>query len=258
MRRVRLRFMREFEFSTVAPLLSIAVPREERVDCLFRCPRSGVEVPSWGAVPDPSGQPTPRWPQSLLGALATVQRALQGSAEPESRSSLSAEQFQAAVVSTFQAVAYCFTWDEGTWVARDAAQAVQEFTEQLKQAPLKADDRRLLAKLMWQLAPADGEIHPAELALLEEFGIVRQLGPITPEDYTWATPGKPREIILLLGWALALSDERLHLAELELLEQLAEDLGVPFERTVELKKLADLYVYHRGRTEEGSPAPRRE
>lgn len=245
--------MREVEFSAIAPLLSTAIPREGRVDCLFRCPRTGIEVPSWGAVQDSGGPARPLWPESLLGALATVQRTLQSPGEVEQEGSLSAAQFQAAVVSAFEAVIHCFAWDDGAWVARDAAQAMQDFTEQLKEAPLTAHDRRLLAKVMWHLAPADGEVHPAELALLKEFDVVRPSEPITPEDYTQASPGKPREIIVLLGWILALCDEHLHVAELDFLERLAEELGVAFERSVELKRLAELYVQHLRRAEESSP-----
>jgi len=110
----------------------------------------------------------------------------------------------------------------------------------------EAVDRRLLGRLLVEVATVDGHLADEERAFVADFldpalGTVDDLAaapPLSTDDLAAASPGPVRETILMLAWALALSDERLAGREQERLMEVGLVFGVPGGRTMQLTDAA--------------------
>lgn len=141
---------------------------------------------------------------------------------------------QRAVVDAFRAAAFG---------AAPGAGRPTEFERQLQQAvALGAEDRKVLGRVLWDVAWADGRIASEEAAFLREYlGGEVSVESVTGADLRRVTPAA-RETVLMIGWALALVDRELTAAEIALLEQNGADLQVPPARVQALREAARDFI----------------
>lgn len=161
---------------------------------------------------------------------------------------------QAAVVAAFQSVAAQFAWDAkgGRWIsAKLAGDVLTDFARQLDAAPVAQKyDLGVLARMLAEIANADGQIGDEEKGFLADFvpadvGSVDALlarPPLSKVELDETSAGAARETMLMVAWALALTDEDLADAEQARLAALAQGLGIADDRAAELQRYAQLFV----------------
>lgn len=159
-----------------------------------------------------------------------------------------------AVVAAFLRVQNQFRREGSGWVAAHG-QVNQEsvdtgFHAQLRAAPIQERyDQGVLARVMVELAKGDGALSGEEQGMVAAFvdpslGTIDQLGtrpPLSDVELSETTPAA-RETILMLGWALALSDKCLAPSEAARLESLAKGFGVAADRAAALKGHAQAFL----------------
>ena len=195
------------------------------------------------------------------GMLGQVGRGVAFSAATEATRSRGAAQVsfsdaekQAAVVAAFHSVAAKFVWDgkNRRWLSAQAAgDLLTDFARQMQAAPVTQQyDVGVLARMLAEIANADGNIGQGEKDFLAGFvppevGSVDALvskPPLSKIELDEAAAGPSRETMLMMAWALALTDEDLAQEELSRLAAQAEGLGIATDRADELKKHAQLFV----------------
>ena len=161
---------------------------------------------------------------------------------------------QAAVVVAFQTVASRFAWDakNGRWISAQAAgEVLTDFTRQLDAAPVAQQyDVGVLARMLAEIANADGNIGDDEKGFLASFvppgaGTVDDLlarPALSKVELDETAAGASRETMVMLAWALALTDKDLAAEEQARLAAHAEGLGIAADRAAELKRYAQLFV----------------
>lgn len=166
----------------------------------------------------------------------------------------SAAEKQSAVVAAFQSVASRFAWDadNSRWIsAQLAGDVLTDFARQLEAAPVTQQyDVGVLARMLAEIANADGNIGDDEKGFLAGFvppdaGTVDDLlatPPLSKVELEEAAAGAPRETMLMVAWALALTDEDLADEEQARLAAHAEGLGIGADRAAELKRFAQVFV----------------
>lgn len=272
--------MPDISWDNVQPLVADSQVSGRSVRVTFRCPVSGRNMPASGSVP-PDTSITGRvasqakrsffnelrWAVSrsirsalgynFLGRIAAdvvggaVDAAVRGS--PAS-SGLSEAERQRAIVEAFRAVQGRFVWDgtRGRWIGADAAQqAMSTFEQQLAKAPLNERyDRALLARMLVELATADGRLTRDEEALLLDLldadvgdaGSLARRPALTAAELSEASPGPVRETLLMLAWSMALCDEELYEGERQRLESFARGLGVAAAAERQVREAAQAHV----------------
>ena len=174
---------------------------------------------------------------NLFGRVASdVARQTMYSAASNSSRSLSASEQKEAVVRAFQTVSSQFAWDNnrGSWIAASALQdALSPFDLQLQQHPIAHQyDRMVLARMLVQMAMADGVLAPEESQFLQEFldpnlGSLQSLSsrpPLSGAEFSQVSQGGVRESMLMLVWTLAITDEDFDPKEAQLLQSFAQQL----------------------------------
>lgn len=233
--------------------------------CVFRCPASGFEVRSSARVVAgeglrenaEAGVPTggalmeslARAVTTAFGSAFLLRRNRDGSSDGES-SRFSADEKNLAIFRAFQLVSIRFLWlaTEAGWVAADSRpDLATEFSLQLARAPIPAGyDEAVTARMMAEVAAVDGRLADAERALLERFvnteiGSVDELlgrPALRQAELDEVSPGEVRRTMLMMVWALAVIDEKLHDNEIVLLAKFAEGLGISSDDSETLKHYA--------------------
>jgi len=161
---------------------------------------------------------------------------------------------QAAVVAAFGQVASKFMWDaeNSRWISTKAGgETVTDFARQLEQAPVAAPyDVGVLARMLTEIANADGQISDDEKGFLAGFipplvGSVDSMlakPALSSVELEETASGPSRETMLMLAWAVALTDEDLAAEELARIEAHAQGLGIAATRAAELKQYAQMFV----------------
>ena len=271
--------MNHHDWANIAPLVSRLDASGRTVRVTFRCTVTGEEVTAQAHLPmDNSvgsriGQQVQRsLLYSVQGAISSAIRsafghgimgrvagdAAYGVMSEATRGArvggLSQSDKQRGAEQAFASVAQRFTWDpvRGGWVsAKVAHEAVGGFELRLQQhAPTHPYDRLILARVLVEVAQADGRLAPEESewlgdCLSADVGSVAELAsrpPLTAAELGAMSPGPVRETALMMGWAMALLDEDLDPREKALLERFASGLGLAGLRGDEMKKLAQGYL----------------
>ena len=160
-----------------------------------------------------------------------------------------------AVVRAFIRVRKKFVWDIACerFISRAAADEVlTAFNRQIEAAPvIVPNDQELVARMLTEVACADGDYGDAERRFIEGFvdqgdadDLVRRASetPLGPEELAGASAGPVRETMLLLAWALAYSDERLVEGEELKLAEFAERLNIEDSEVDKLKLYAQVHL----------------
>lgn len=156
-----------------------------------------------------------------------------------------------AIELAFSKVADRFAWDAqgGRWVAVKAtAQLESEFAAVMGEAALGAADRKVLARMLTEIAAADGEMAKEERDLYAVFSdgmggmdALMRMPKLSADELAETDPAA-REAMLLLAVAMAWSDEDLDPAEVARLDALRSGLAVSKSRFAELERIAKEYL----------------
>ena len=265
-------------YDNVKPLVAATQPEASYLLVTFRCPATGFEIRGEGAWPADglietqakvakrslfssirntvASQVRTAAGNQLAGSTAgsaaanVVQYAgNDGSSQPAKHSDKDAEK---ATLAAFEKVAGSFRWDDddGRWVAATAAEVeTSPFTDHLTAHPITEDyDRDLVARLLAALVASDGQVSDDERAAFAALAPGADLDALSARrapsgvDFEESRMGPTRETMLLLGWAVALSDESLAEAEAALLQTAATGLGIAEARGAELKEIAQRHI----------------
>lgn len=248
--------MSTVSYASIEPLLAESGLVEDRIRCRFRCPVSGqtfvAEVP---LTPPATGRlgSLSRFAEGLGWALRAAIGANRESTGDAAPAELSDEQRHEAVVRAFLAISPPFLWDSerASWINAAAAGDLNpRFNQRLVDAPVTSpDDQRILARVLAELAKADGHVEPDEWAFLAEF-VLAETGsiyaimdepPLTTEELQTVTP-EVRESMLMIGWALVLADNELRSSERTMLETWGDGFGISREQQEVLRKDAARFV----------------
>ncbi len=260
--------MIDVTYAEVEPLLAGAVQEGEVLRCTFRCPVSGEEVE--GRAPLVRGRTledvSAGEPRSLFDAVRGAVRAVfhselagpgagtGGQDAPE----FSERERKAAVLVAFDGVSSRFVYDAtaGRWLGANAAnELLSDFARQLALAPVRRPhDRALAARLLAEVARADGRVTPDEWRYLGELAPGEQrsvdssmeLPPLSDEELGSASGGAARDTMLLLAWTLALADDEVAADETGPILRYARGLRIPQERALELRRFAAEHLVEEG------------
>lgn len=187
-------------------------------------------------------------PMLGTGAAQQARSVFQGLAD-KVNTNFSAEEQQAAVVEAFESVREQFRWDGAAW-AYDAAGARSEFQQRLDDAPItERADLDVLARMLVELASADGDFGDEEREFLGTFlpgdldldGIID--GPaLSDADLRGVSEGDVRETMLMLAWGLAFCDDELAAEEQALCRTYARGLVIAPSRRKAIRKAAEEFV----------------
>ena len=269
--------MEDISYENVKPNVARAEAAGTQMNCTFRCPVTSTEVQSSAAIPKPSAM------ADKLGGIAkkSVTRSLKykvaglvrgvlgrgmlgragGDMVREALKNVgvdageaSEDQKQAAVVDAFRNVQTQFTWDakNNRWIsAKAGAELIPELATMLGDSPItQAYDRKLLARMLCEVASADGNVDADERALLEQF-ITPDLGKvddflgqktISATEFSETASGPTRDVMLALAWCMAFTDGELDTEERGRLNDIASGLGISPTRGAELESIAQRYL----------------
>ncbi|MCA8921057.1 MAG: TerB family tellurite resistance protein [Planctomycetes bacterium] len=248
--------MSTVSYASVEPLLVNSEVVGKRLRCSFRCPvgkgvftgEVPIEPPKTARLASLS-----RWAESLGWALRAAVGAQPAAQDSSAAVEVTEEERHDATVRAFLAVNPPFLWDaeRGSWVnAASAGNLNPRFTLRLAKAPVSdPEDQHVLARVLAELARADGHVDTEEWAFLAEF-VLAETGsiyaimdepPLTAEELQQVTP-EVRESVLMIGWALVLADSELRESETRLLSEWAEGFGIPPERQDRLRRDAARFV----------------
>lgn len=265
---------------TVQPLVAEMQTHGRRVDVQFRCPASGQIVPAQLLVPSRNESQMAKtakrtmmyevrravgpmlrsvFGNSAMGRVAgsmadsAVRAATTGSSQGQQR--LSAAEEKAAVVEAFKSVSSQFVWDRtngGRWIAAAAARDLMSpFELQLADGSItQTYDRQVLARMLVEVAQADGHLVESERAFMTDFltpevgslDALLQRPPLTRAELGSTTRGATRGTQLMLAWVLALSDEDFDPAEAAKLEHFREGLGLVGSQAMAMKEAAQGFL----------------
>ncbi len=168
----------------------------------------------------------------------------------------SAGEKERAVMEAFETVAGQFHYDTntGTWLKADD---VSEFERQLVNHPITDDFfRDVLARMIVQLAMADGELSAEETEYLrDQLGLstlaIDELSlsePVVMGAELAEAPEGMKETMYMLAFMAALVDERLHDSEKEMLAGYAQMFGFPDRVADRLALVAKKYLIQKSLT----------
>lgn len=269
--------MSQISFELVQPLIAQANQQGSTMHVTFRCPVSGHTVESRGhlqAANTMGSRVAQSAKRSVLWSLrSSLSRAIRSSlgygiagrvaadaasgainTSGSGQQSYSEADRQAAMVRAFESVANQFVWDaqNNRYVSAQAAGVVMtDFMQQLGKAPVTAPyDRKVLARMLTEIACADGSVGEDERYFLSGFitpdiGTVDALAEmqrLSPTELSETAQGAPRDTMLMLAWAVAFTDEELSPEEEARLGEYAGSLGIAAERAAQLKQYSQIYL----------------
>jgi hypothetical protein len=247
--------------ANLKPLIQSQEVRGEYLHVHFQCPLTQNEATSWarvGATVEDAGEGDGSLLSRARQALARLVGRTAGH-RPESqgasgaRATASASDVGDALVAAFTRVRSQFAWDkhgeQWVWAAlkADVQGPLSRMLERVRFT--EPADKRCLARMLAEVAMADGNVAPMEKQFFESFtgeqaGAIPKAmgsGELTEEDLTETTPFL-REPMLALAWALAYTDQDLAAAEEDRLKRFAEGLHIGDARAESLRRDACAYV----------------
>lgn len=277
----------EISYESISANIESAAQEGGAMRCVFVCPATGMRVEARAAIERGQGVGSAVGAAVRQGLLYSVRNAviqalrralgygILGSVGAEVASaamvgsgapSFSEDERRAAVLRAFQGVSERFAWDGRRWVSAEAqAETQTEFARQLGALKLTSPyDRSVLARMLMEVAQADGRITQEERDLLGRF-VAADVGPgegrpaLSRAELAETSPGA-REVALMVAWAVALADSELSEEEREKLGGHAAGLGISGERAAVLKGYAQAFlldqalaqVYAGGRRDEAA------
>lgn len=268
--------MSQITYQMIQPLVASADQQGSSMHVVFRCPVSGTTVEARGhlqAANTVGARAAKSAKRSLLyGLRNSLTRALRSAlgysiagraaadaARGAMQTSGSSQSYsdadrQAATVRAFESVANQFVWDaqNNRYISGQAAgQVMTDFMLQLSNSPVQSPyDRGVLARMLTEVAAADGVVADQERSFLASFipaeiGTVdslAQMARLSPAELAETAQGASRETMVMLAWAVAFTDESLSPQEAARLGEYAQGLGLNPERAGQLKSFAQVYL----------------
>lgn len=268
--------MSQSTYETIQPLIARAEQQGATMQVTLRCPVSGHEVQASAglrAADSMTGRMAQSAKRRLLwsvrSAITSAVRSALGYGVVGSMASAAAQEAVStgghnvsyseddkrdAVVRAFESVSAQFVWDDqqGRYISAQAAgDVLTGFMKQLRAAPPSTRyDRSVTARMLTEIAVADGELGDDERGFLSGFitpdvGTVDALAGsprLSAAELAETAQGPVRETMLMLAWAVAVTDESLAPEEEARLGELAGGLGIGDARVAELKAHAQTYV----------------
>ncbi len=270
--------MAEVSYESIQPLIESAKQEGSVMRCVFKCPVSGAKVEAQAGIQSGRGvadvakkslKRSMLW-RARYGVARLVRSALgygiagrvgadvagslvEGSLEKKVSTFSDAEK-QAAVVQAFENVSSQFVWDgkKKQWMAAaTAGDLLTDFAVQMNAAPVAQNyDRKVLARMLVEIAMADGQLAEEEKTFLGEFispdlGTVGELAKqprLSAAELAETSRGAPRETMLMISWALACTDKDLAPAEAQRLAEQAQGLQIADSRAAEIRGHAQSFV----------------
>lgn len=247
--------MPELTYDLVAPLVARSDVSGDRVQVVFQCPVSGDEVPASARITESQGSALKsevkrtvwrnlRWSLSrmMYSVFGYGVGGAIGSAVADSAGAMgdrghqpTADELKAAVVDAFKSVGGRFAWDESNqrFVSASVFKELQtEFTVIIQGMRLaKAWDRAILARMLAEIAAADGQLAEDERALFASFlhdqnlDNILEKPPLSKADLE-ETSADVRHEMWLLAAAMAVSDEQFAAGEAKKLAAFGKALGI--------------------------------
>lgn len=272
------RRMSQIPYETIQPLIANAEQRGSSMHVTFRCPVNGQTVEATGGLQKAHGignRVADSAKRSVMYGLRnalsrSIRRALgygilgsvassaaygatSGTGHSSSQSFSESDQ-KDAIARAFGSVSSMFVWDaqNNRYISAEAAGNVMtDFMRLLNTQPVTAPyDRGVVARMLTEIACADGSVGDEERGFLSGFlspdlGTVdslSQMQKLSPAELGETTAGSTRETMLMLSWALALTDQSLASDEALRLNDFANHLGITSERAHELRTYAQVYL----------------
>jgi len=271
--------MPEITQENVQPLIANVEAAGRRVAVQFRCPASGQVVPAqYNAGPKAQNRMAQSAKRSMMyevrravgpmlrsvfghnvmGRMASqmADSAMRNASSGVSRGSqgLSAAEQKEAILEAFRTVSSQFVWDgsNARWIAASAARDLMSpFELQLADGPVEAPyDRQVLARMLVEVAAADGTLVESERNFMTEF-LTPEVGsletlmerpPLTRAELGSTTRGATRGTLLMLAWVLALSDEDFDPAEASKLDHFSNGLGLVESQAMAMREAAQGFL----------------
>jgi uncharacterized tellurite resistance protein B-like protein len=263
-------------YESIQPLIAHAEQHGSAMRVVFRCPVSGQEVEASAGLRQDSSM-TSRIARSakrslmwsVRSAIASAVRSAFGHGvvgnviTSASREVVYAgqgtlrytdEDRRDAIERAFQVVADRFVWDaqQGRYIAVQAGgDAMTDFMRQLRSAPATTRyDRVVAARMLTEIAVADGQLGPDERAFLAGFvtpdiGAVDDIAAaprLSVAELAETSEGPVRDTLLMLAWAVAWTDDDLAAQEQARLAEYAQALGIRDAQAAELRGHAQSYL----------------
>ena len=263
----------------IAPLIADLKSSGRSVRVVFRCPVSGDQVNANHSVPGQaaaSSQMMNTAKRSMMyglqSAVSTAIRdvfgynmvsrvasdvarsAVRSASQNTNRNSLSASEERDATLEAFKKVSSRFVWDSGRghWIsAKSAKELLSGFERQLGEHPVSHNyDRAVLARMLVEVARADGRLSNEENSWLTDFiapdlGSVRDLAarpPLSVAELGETSQGQVRQTLLMVAWTLALADEQFVDAEQKVLQHFAQGLRINSNQAKQARADAQGYI----------------
>ena len=264
----------------IAPLIADLQTSGRSVRVVFRCPVSGEQINSSHSVRGQaaaSSQIMNTAKRSMMYSLqSTVSRAIRdvfgynnmvgrvasdvarsavhSAARTSTRNTLSSSEQREATLEAFKKVSSRFVWDtsRGHWIsARAAKDLLSPFEQQLSEHPVSHNyDRAVLARMLVEVAKADGRLSNEENTWLTDFispdlGSVRDLAsrpPLSAAELGETSGGGVRQTLLMVAWTLALTDEHFAEQEGQLLQHFARGMRINTNQARSARAAAQGYV----------------
>jgi len=261
--------MPEITYELIAPLVAQVDVTGHSTTVIFRCPVSGAEVRSGASITQRQGGAgaavkssiwrNMRWSLSRMvrsvfgyGVAGQLGSAVADTAMHSTGSGgfkPSEAQIKQAVIDAYKSVSNQFAWDTSNQrlVAASVFRELQtEFANVVQQTTFtKPWDRNILARMLTEVAVADGKIDEEERELF--FAFIGQDGPtidelaakppLTPAELQ-ETSAEVRQTMLLLTTAMAMANESFTVQERERVHQLAQGLGIAGDAVARAQELA--------------------
>ena len=253
-------------YENISPLIIDVQTQGRTVNVVFQCPESGERVTARHHFRQQNST-TNRMSQAAQRSLMySVQRSLSGlirgifgsgvlsraagdmarqgvyETQRQRNYSLSGKEQKQATVEAFRSVQSRFAWSsqQNRWLSAKALQAtLSPFQNQLNQAPVQHRyDQKILARMLVEIAMADGVLAQEESDWLREFlhpslGSIETISrspKLTRQEFDTVSRGPVRQTMFMLAWTLALADEEFDQSEKDLLMRFASQLGLPSQQ----------------------------
>lgn len=264
--------MPELTYDLVAPLVARTDVSGDRVQVVFQCPVSGDEIPASARITESQGNALKkevkrtvwrnlRWSLSRMmysmfgygvgGAIGSAVADTAGAMGEGGQYQPTQDELRAAIVDAFKGVGSRFAWDDSNqrFVSASVFKDLQtEFTVIVQGARItKAWDRAILARMLAEIAGADGTLAEDERALFASFLPDQNLDnvldkpPLSRADLE-ETSADVRHEMWLIAAAMAVSDETFADAEATRLAAFGKALGLADKDQARGLALAKEYV----------------
>ncbi|MFT4976551.1 MAG: tellurite resistance protein [Myxococcota bacterium] len=264
----------------IAPLVADLQESGRSVRVTFRCPVSGQSVQSSHSVSRDASSSSQMmntakrsmmyglqsavsqtirsvFGYNMVGRVAgdvTRQAMYSATRSATNQNTLSSSEKQQAVVDAFQKVARQFVWDEGRghWISSKAAQELMSpFEQQLANHPVTHGyDRTILARMLVEIARADGRLSNDESGWLNEFigpdlgtlGELTSRPPLSDPELGEVSRGDVRVTMLMVAWTMAIVDENFDRSEQQVLQRLSSGLRMSNPQIQAARDAAQGYI----------------